>query len=109
MKLTLKDSKGVVINLGDWVKVTAEHYRMHFSFFVQVKIIDGNSLQPFENFCWDQIEKVDGPPEGAQVNKDGFYFLSGPSETIEELDKRRHAMQSRFFETAKEKFFCISE
>lgn len=66
-ELTLYDSKGIKLHIGDIVKVEGNN---EVTFYTEVKWLEKEkAISPFHTFCFHSIEKVDGLPKNAQKSE----------------------------------------
>lgn len=75
MKLAviIYDTLGNEINEGDWLRVTCRTVE----FYVQCKLLENGKLQPFDNFSFANVKKMEFKdiPEHAQKSEAGYYSI----------------------------------
>lgn len=109
MKLTIFDSEGTPLKVGDILKLQ-EKRNGTLTFYSTVQIIDGQ-LYPFNKFCFDRAIKVDSIPEDCkktEAKEDLPEFWMHPKTElylIEQGKMERWRMDNLMFEN--NKFFRV--
>ena len=114
MKIQFNDINGNALDLGDWVSVS--HTRNNtgggsklLTFYCPVKILEEGRIQPFDNFCFNQIHKTDFksiPSDAVKSDKDYYVvYRGGEAEEQDKIDS--YVMNFLRFELNKP-FYTIS-
>jgi len=115
MKIQFKDINGTVLNTGDWLEIANTRNNtgggMHLlTFYAQLKILPKGGIQPFDNFCFNQIRKINFADIPADKKKwqEEEYFVVYKGALAEDKEKRDAYILSKLDFDSNRQFYTIT-